>query len=76
MSKNFIISNDHIKIPSNCNNFFSSTENKLQLVQFLCTAVLRSAQIKEDCELYIYGGFDDPTKCFKLHGSSFFDVPD
>jgi hypothetical protein len=76
MIKNFIISNDHTKIPSDCNNFFSSTENKLQLVKFLCIAALRSAQIKEDCELYICGGFDDPTKCFKLHGSSIFEAPD
>ncbi|GFR19225.1 uncharacterized protein TNCT_679571 [Trichonephila clavata] len=76
MMKNFIISNEHNKIPANCNNFFSSTENKLQLVRFLCTAAPRYAQVNEDCELYICGGFEDPTKCFKLQGSSFFEVPD
>lgn len=76
MMKNFIISNEHTKIPANCNNFFSSTENKLQLVRFLCTAAPRYAQVNEDCELYICGGFEDPTKCFKLQGSSFFEVPD
>ena len=62
--KNFIISNDNTKIPSNCNNFFSNTENKLQLVQFLFTAAPRYAKINEDYELYICGGFDNPTKCF------------
>ncbi|GFQ96636.1 hypothetical protein TNCT_690571 [Trichonephila clavata] len=76
MMKNFIILNEHNEIPANCNNFFSSTENKLQLVRFLCTAAPRYAQVNEDCELYICGGFEDPTKCFKLQGSSFFEVPD
>ncbi|CAH0397872.1 unnamed protein product [Chilo suppressalis] len=74
--KKIIISNEHTKIPANCNNFFASTENKLQLVRFLCTAAPKYAQIKEDCELYICGGFDDPTKCFKLQVSSFVEVPD
>lgn len=48
----------------------------LQLVRFLCTAALRYAQVNEDCELYICGGFEDPTKCFKLQGSTFFEVSD
>lgn len=60
MMKNFIMSNKHTKIPTDCNNFFSSTENKLQLVRFLCNAARRYALINEDCELYICGGFDDP----------------
>ena len=74
--KKIIISNNHTKIPTNCNNFFSSTENKLQIVRFLCTAAPRYAQIPEDCELYVCGGFDEPTKCFKLQNSLFFEVPD
>lgn len=76
MFKHFIITNDHTKIPTNCNNFFSGTENKLQLVRFLCAAAPRYIQVKEDCELYICGGFDDPTKCFKLQSSSFLEIPD
>lgn len=75
-SQTFVISNDHTRIPTNCNNFFSSLENKLQLVRMLCTAAPRYAQVKEHCNLYICGGFDDPTQCFTLQGSSFFEIPD
>lgn len=64
--QNVLISNDPIKIHTNCSNFFSSPENKLQLIRLLCTAPPRYAQVKEDCQFYIYRGFDDPTKCFKL----------
>ncbi|KAL3268808.1 hypothetical protein HHI36_007904 [Cryptolaemus montrouzieri] len=53
-----------------------STENKLQISRFLCAAAPRYIQVKEDCELYVSGGFDDPTKCFKLQASSFCEVPD
>lgn len=72
--KNIIISNHSTKIPTDCKAFFSSTQNKLQLVRYLCTTAPKYAQVKEDCEIYICGGFDDPTKCFKLQGSSFCEV--
>lgn len=69
--KNIIISSQHTKIPTNSKNFLLSTANKLQLVRFLCTNAPTYVQLNEDCEMYICGGFEDPTKCFKLKGSSF-----
>ena len=42
----------------------------------LCTATPRCAKINVDYKLYICGGFYDPTKCFKLHGSLFLEVPE
>ncbi|KAK9876110.1 hypothetical protein WA026_011226, partial [Henosepilachna vigintioctopunctata] len=72
--KNIIISNDSTKIPTDCKAFPTNAHNKLQLVRFLCANAPKYAQVKEDCEMYICGGFDDTTKCFKLQGSSICEV--
>lgn len=72
--KNIIISSHPTKIPADCKAFFSSTQNKLQLVRYHCTNAPKYAQVKKDGELYICGGFDDRTKCFKLQGSLFCKV--
>ncbi|CAG9558496.1 unnamed protein product [Danaus chrysippus] len=69
ITQNIIISNHSTNIPADCKAFLTNTHNKLKLVRFLCANVPKYAQVKEDCELYICGGFDDPTKCFKLQGS-------
>ncbi|KAL4711050.1 hypothetical protein ACJJTC_015226 [Scirpophaga incertulas] len=71
-SKNQIVKN--IIIFNDCKAFLTNAHNKLQLVQFLCTNAPKYAQVKEDCEMYICGGFDDTTKCFKLQGSSICEV--
>lgn len=72
--KNIIISNHSTNIPTDCKAFLTNAHNKLQLVRFLCANAPKYAQVKEDCEMYICGGFDDPTKCFKLQGSSICEV--
>ncbi|KAG5898377.1 hypothetical protein JTB14_015808 [Gonioctena quinquepunctata] len=72
--KNVIISSHSTKIPADCKAFLANIQNKLQLVRFLCTNATKYAQVKEDCEMYICGGFDDPTKCFNLQGSLFCEV--
>lgn len=53
-----------------------STENKLQLVKFLCKHASTYTKVNENSELYICGGFEDPTKCFRLQGATFTEVTD
>lgn len=70
------ISSQATKVPSSCNDFFVSPENKFQLVKFLCKSAPLLAKIRKDSELYICGGFDDPSRCYKLRGSTFTEVLD
>ncbi|KAL4720666.1 hypothetical protein ACJJTC_019395 [Scirpophaga incertulas] len=77
-TKQVMITSPLTNIPADCKDFFMSTENKLQLVKFLCKHAPTYAEVNDDKELYICGGFDDPTKCFKLQGatSAFSEVTD
>lgn len=73
-TKQVMITSPLAKIPADCKDFFTSTENKLQLVKFLCKYAPTYAEVSENSELYICGGFDDPTKCYKLQGGNFTEV--
>ncbi|XP_043480323.1 uncharacterized protein LOC122510010 [Leptopilina heterotoma] len=72
--KKMIILNNSTKIPVDTKSFFASSENKLQLVKFLCKYALKEVKIQENRELYISGGFDDPTKCYKLQSNSISEI--
>lgn len=58
-----------MKKPADCKDFVSSTQNNLPLIRNLSTNVSKYAQVRKGCEIYVCGGFDDPTKCFKLQRS-------
>lgn len=63
------ISSQKTNVPSCCNDFLSSTENKFYPVKFWCKYV-PLAEIEEDNELYICKKFDDTIKCYSCN----FDV--
>lgn len=74
--KQIIISSPSTKVPADCKVFFSCSQNKLQLVQFLCQYAPTFLQINSETEIFISGGYEDPTKCFKLQDNALSEVID
>lgn len=64
------------KISKDIKNFFALTENKLQLVKFLCTNFSSYVRVPKDKEFFISGGFTDPTQCFKFCDTKSTQVPE
>ncbi|KAL7301424.1 hypothetical protein TKK_0005865 [Trichogramma kaykai] len=56
-------------------NIMANRKNKLKLVEFLCQSITKYVFLNSHQELYISGGFPHLEKCYKLIGSTTFEIP-
>ncbi|KAJ8678614.1 hypothetical protein QAD02_014401 [Eretmocerus hayati] len=71
-----VIENPQTKIPKDIKDLMTNPKNKLELVKFLCLNCFKFVKLRQDQELFISGGFEDISKCYKIQGESMFNVPE
>lgn len=68
-----LINSSECEIPD-VDSFMASSQNKLNLVNFLCHQAIKFVKINENQRMIISGGFNDPKSCYEIKNETFVEI--